>query len=229
MPFLFERFFQKRPLAALIIRHGLGPFKALAWGSLFCAALSVIGQGRKPPPSDYAGFLVISKIFKIPWAGSLQRIYSGPASIQLRQTSPVLDFDLQGLYHGGTFKIQHSSDLNHTSLDLTSKTQPLSTIVNTLQRPTIISTMLSFFKRFLFKPFFCEAYFDKFPIEAFIIRHGLKPAKFLVWGTVIAGGLNLIGDFRGTPSPDDVEYKIIKKLFKIPVVRDGPYVVPTIR
>ncbi|KAI5815269.1 hypothetical protein BZA77DRAFT_355669 [Pyronema omphalodes] len=69
MPFRLERFFQKRPLAAHIIRHGLGPFKVLAWGSLFCIALSIIGEGRPPPPpppSDNAEFRVIREIFKIP-------------------------------------------------------------------------------------------------------------------------------------------------------------------
>jgi hypothetical protein len=64
---------------------------------------------------------------------------------------------------------------------------------------------------------------------AYVIRHGIKPTKFLVRGTIIAGGLNLIADVKDTPPPgDDGEYKVIEKLFKIPLVHNGPFNAPII-
>jgi hypothetical protein len=62
------------------------------------------------------------------------------------------------------------------------------------------------------------------------IRHGLKPTKFLLYGTMIAWGLHALADQYPPPPPRDggYKYKVFRELGKTAVVQKRPILVPVI-
>ncbi|CCX09808.1 Protein of unknown function [Pyronema omphalodes CBS 100304] len=77
-------------------------------------------------------------------------------------------------------------------------------------------------------PFLLERFFHKRPLTTYIIQYGLRPFKFLAWGSLFSIALVVIVAGRTPPPRDDEGYKVIGELFKIPLVRKGAFLIPVI-